>query len=415
MEPEEVVKKKSKLPVVIAAVVAVVIVAGVILGVAIFSQSARTEKRIKDSLELAQHYMDELDYEQAIASYKAVLEIDPKNVEAYHGIADAYVGLERYEDAIAIMSEGYNQTTDESLFEARADVYIEYAQKLADAGDLDKALEILQAGYEATGDDRISAQITNLEAMQEEQMLQAAEDAEAAQEENSEKDENESEGDAPNDTDGASGADSDAEAEVSENEADTLSEDEAENVTYNTISTEETGHSGIDGNVLATFTGNTVLKIVDGKEFVDEKSTFSVDGINGAAPDYFYVIGIRTDCGMFGYDETNGGYAGNTENPGYMHLSAGFLTNPDWISRMGITGADQYFFYAEPYVAGKTYSLCPKGCADFLTKNQNSGKLKSFYWGVMWLNGDGEENGWGNGDATTYGWFNLDGTHKIYE
>ena len=113
MEQEEVVKKKSKLPVVIAAVVVVVIVAGVILVVAIFSQSARTEKRIKDSLELAQHYMDELDYEQAIASYKAVLEIDPKNVEAYHGIADAYVGLERYEDAIAILSEGYNQTTDE--------------------------------------------------------------------------------------------------------------------------------------------------------------------------------------------------------------------------------------------------------------------------------------------------------------
>ena len=41
-------------------------------------------------MSLGERYYDELDYDQAIAAYTEVLEIDPKNEEALYGIAESY-------------------------------------------------------------------------------------------------------------------------------------------------------------------------------------------------------------------------------------------------------------------------------------------------------------------------------------
>ena len=66
-------------------------------------------------MELAQQYLDDLQYEQAIAEYKAAIEIEPKNEEAYLALADIYVQQGDYEAAIDILNQGLEQTEAEEL------------------------------------------------------------------------------------------------------------------------------------------------------------------------------------------------------------------------------------------------------------------------------------------------------------
>lgn len=50
----------------------------------------KTEK-VEKQLELGAQYLDELNYEQAVAAYTSVLEIDPRNAEAVSALCDTYI------------------------------------------------------------------------------------------------------------------------------------------------------------------------------------------------------------------------------------------------------------------------------------------------------------------------------------
>lgn len=120
----QIVKKnnKKKLIISITAIALVILVAfGVVLTINV--RSANREKALQEQLDLGNKYLNELDYEQAIVAYEAAIEIDPMSVEAYLGLADTYLNME----------------------------------------DFEKAKEVLQAGYDATGDERIKEKITELE------------------------------------------------------------------------------------------------------------------------------------------------------------------------------------------------------------------------------------------------------------
>ncbi len=90
-----VIAKKSKAPLVLliaapVVLIALVLIVGITSYFTIFSQSARDRREVNKQLKLAERYLDELDYEQAIAAYKAVLEIDPNNAEALAALNDVY-------------------------------------------------------------------------------------------------------------------------------------------------------------------------------------------------------------------------------------------------------------------------------------------------------------------------------------
>ena len=51
-----------------------------------------------------------MEYEKALALYKEILEIDPKSVEAYLGMAEVYVAMGEYEEALKVLEEGYEET-----------------------------------------------------------------------------------------------------------------------------------------------------------------------------------------------------------------------------------------------------------------------------------------------------------------
>ena len=61
-------------------------------------------------LELGNRYMSELNYEQAIVTYEAILEIDPKCEEAYIAMAEAYLSKGDREKALEVLRMGYAKT-----------------------------------------------------------------------------------------------------------------------------------------------------------------------------------------------------------------------------------------------------------------------------------------------------------------
>ncbi len=57
------------------------------------------EMNFQDYLDLGQKYLAEENYEQAIVAFSKVLELEPKALEAYEGLTNAYIKTENYEKA----------------------------------------------------------------------------------------------------------------------------------------------------------------------------------------------------------------------------------------------------------------------------------------------------------------------------
>lgn len=133
---KEIWKRKST-KIVVAAVVIVVIAA--LAGLLVRSGGNRA---VKNHLELAAKYISELDYEQAIAEYKAALEIDPQNQQAIDGmeqvcleyvaqltIETETVTLEECYGAVEVLEQGYALTQKPSLQEKKEEL-LQLAEEL---------------------------------------------------------------------------------------------------------------------------------------------------------------------------------------------------------------------------------------------------------------------------------------------
>jgi len=70
---------------------------------------------VSELLDLGERYLLKLDYEQAVAQFLAVIEIEPMNARAYIGAAKAYIALGRTDDAIAVLERGYETTDDAGI------------------------------------------------------------------------------------------------------------------------------------------------------------------------------------------------------------------------------------------------------------------------------------------------------------
>ena len=96
-------------------IMAVIILVLGTTGIGIAYAHNNVNSRLEQQLALGDSYLENLDYERAIAAYEEALEIDDKCVEAYLGIAAAYCGLEDYEKAIAMLELGIEKTDSEEL------------------------------------------------------------------------------------------------------------------------------------------------------------------------------------------------------------------------------------------------------------------------------------------------------------
>ena len=105
---------KSKLKIIIPIGIALIAIALAFVFIR-FAPTKTTD--IGTMISTAQQYLTEQKYEQAIAEFQKIIEIDPKNADAYIGLAKAYIGIGDTDKAIEVLEDGYEQTNDDRILE----------------------------------------------------------------------------------------------------------------------------------------------------------------------------------------------------------------------------------------------------------------------------------------------------------
>ncbi len=111
--------RKSKLPLLIVVLLALILIG---VGGNFAYSHFSLPSRIAEQLDLANQHMEEMDYEEAIAIYEGVLEIDPANPDAFLGIVEVYIRTSEFDKALEYAERGYEVTGDERLKE-KADMF----------------------------------------------------------------------------------------------------------------------------------------------------------------------------------------------------------------------------------------------------------------------------------------------------
>lgn len=88
--------------------VIVVILFALIVGITIYNAPAN---RLSRQLDLGQRYLEEQNYEQAIVEFDKAILIDPMSVDAYLGKVEAYESMGDEEKAIEVLQTGYEITS----------------------------------------------------------------------------------------------------------------------------------------------------------------------------------------------------------------------------------------------------------------------------------------------------------------
>ena len=117
--------------------------AGLLLAVLLLTACASSAAKVAKKVELGQKYLTELNYTEAVASFTEAIGLDPENIPAYMGRAEAYVGLKQYDDAKADYTTAIEKTADQPYTQAEA--YVGRAK----VNELTTANEEALADYEA--------------------------------------------------------------------------------------------------------------------------------------------------------------------------------------------------------------------------------------------------------------------------
>ena len=97
--------------VIILVIVLLIVIVGAVF--AVLAMGSGESGSAVGQLTLAQRYLDEQNYEQAVIEFERLLEIDPKNVDAYLGLSQAYKALGEYDKA-AMALEQAKENVDEA-------------------------------------------------------------------------------------------------------------------------------------------------------------------------------------------------------------------------------------------------------------------------------------------------------------
>ena len=131
------------------------LIVGVIVALAVIALEVRAvtlpENRALRRVNLGNRYLSELKYEEAIAEFDLAINIDPKNVDAYLGKAEAYVQMDDIDRAIEALAEGYDETEDTRLRRAMEELS---AQRQEDADEADVPAPEQESGAKEEAEDQ---------------------------------------------------------------------------------------------------------------------------------------------------------------------------------------------------------------------------------------------------------------------
>ncbi len=117
----------SKRNIIILVVVLAVVIMGAVF--AVMAMGSGSSGEVSEQLSLAQRYLDDQEYEQAIIEFENLLKIDPKNIDAYLALAEAYKAIGDNENAAKTL-ERAKKHVDEADSE-RIDAAIEELDAVA--------------------------------------------------------------------------------------------------------------------------------------------------------------------------------------------------------------------------------------------------------------------------------------------
>ena len=106
--------KKNKLLWIVIPAAGVLIAAVVIVAVVLVSGQMKEDKYY-EQLKTAQNYMADMDYDKVIEAYKAAIDLQPDNAQAYMELAEVYIEMGDYHEASYTAELGYLKTKDEKL------------------------------------------------------------------------------------------------------------------------------------------------------------------------------------------------------------------------------------------------------------------------------------------------------------
>lgn len=115
----------------------------------------------EEQYDLGIRYLSEGNYEEAIIAFTTAIEIDPSRTPAYIGRGDAYVGQASSLATTQGADDNYNSAAADYLAAIDIDplaseLYEKLSRVYIEQGDYDAAADVLELGYEATGDEKLS-------------------------------------------------------------------------------------------------------------------------------------------------------------------------------------------------------------------------------------------------------------------
>ena len=117
---------------------AVIAAAGIFL--VLHSNNNKSGISLQDKLDLGHKYLVELSYDKAVLEFTDAIEIDPMNADAYIGLADAYIGQGDTDKAVEVLEKGFDKTGDDTIKE-----------KLDELNPVENTSDETSAGSASTG------------------------------------------------------------------------------------------------------------------------------------------------------------------------------------------------------------------------------------------------------------------------
>lgn len=99
-----------------------------LLVLALFTACTSSAQKAAQQLELGRKCLTEQNYAEAVAAFTEAIQLDPNNIDAYMGRAEAYKALQKYEEATSDYSTVIEKTADQPYtqalaYQGRADLY----------------------------------------------------------------------------------------------------------------------------------------------------------------------------------------------------------------------------------------------------------------------------------------------------
>ena len=123
---------KTKLKIIIPVILAI---AAVITAAFCISFTPNASQNIEEILSTAQKYLVEQNYEQAIAEFNKIIELDPMNSEAYLGLAQAYIDMGDTEKAVETLEKGFELTADTRIKAFLDKITAEFSEDISNIED----------------------------------------------------------------------------------------------------------------------------------------------------------------------------------------------------------------------------------------------------------------------------------------